>query len=64
MGAICSDLKAALYMSSTKAPVHNYIVGLGGRDVKARELVEALKKSLLWIQTSDAAKDTEWICQI
>ena len=64
-GAICSDLKAALYLSDTKAFIHNYIVGLGGRDVKARELVEAAKKSLHWIQTNESAKDTEWLnCQI
>jgi len=29
-----------------RAPVHNYIAGLGGRDVKARELAEAARCSL------------------
>lgn len=44
-GAVCSELKAALYGSQARIPVHGYIVGLGGRDVKAREL-EAVVEGL------------------
>ncbi len=42
-GALCSDLKAAFYGSRVKAPVYNYIVGLGGRDVQPAELAEAVR---------------------
>lgn len=42
-GAVCSELKAALYGSEVRIPVHGYIVGLGGRDVKARELEAAVQ---------------------
>jgi pyruvate/2-oxoacid:ferredoxin oxidoreductase alpha subunit len=45
-GALCADIKAALYGTGIDAPVHNYIAGLGGRDVKAAELAEAVRASL------------------
>ena len=48
-GALCSDVKAALYAqngSREKRPfVHNYILGLGGREIKTLELYEALHRS-------------------
>lgn len=48
-GALCSDLKSAVYPrngSSGKRPfVHNYILGLGGREIKTDQLYEALKAS-------------------
>jgi pyruvate/2-oxoacid:ferredoxin oxidoreductase alpha subunit len=45
-GSLTSDLKAAFYGTRINAPVHDHIVGLGGRDVKPRELVEAAKQAL------------------
>jgi pyruvate/2-oxoacid:ferredoxin oxidoreductase alpha subunit len=64
-GATCSDLKAALYSSNSGPTVHNYIVGIGGRDVKARELAEVAQKSLRWIQSGRLEKGAEWLnCQI
>jgi len=45
-GALCSDLTAAFYRSDVNAPIHNVIAGLGGRDVKARELAEAVSDVL------------------
>ena len=64
-GATCSDLKAALYSSEAKPAIHNYIAGIGGRDVKARELAEAARKSMLFIEGGRQEKGTEWLnCQI
>ena len=64
-GPICSDLKSVLYISDTKPVVHGYVVGLGGRDVKARELVEAVNSSLEWVNSGKSAKEIGWInCQI
>jgi pyruvate/2-oxoacid:ferredoxin oxidoreductase alpha subunit len=64
-GATCSDLKAALYGSGIQVPVHNYIVGLGGRDVKARELADAAERSLRQVKEGRPQKDTEWLnCHI
>ena len=45
-GALAADIKAALYGTGIAAPIHNFIAGLGGRDVKAHELAEAVRASL------------------
>jgi pyruvate ferredoxin oxidoreductase alpha subunit len=64
-GATCSEIKSALYGNNIKATIRNFIVGLGGRDVKARELVDAVKKSLLSLEEGAMSTDyPEWICDI
>jgi pyruvate/2-oxoacid:ferredoxin oxidoreductase alpha subunit len=64
-GATCSEIKSALYGSSVRAVIRNFIVGLGGRDVKAREMVDAVNKSLLSVKEGDLNKEyPEWICDI
>jgi pyruvate/2-oxoacid:ferredoxin oxidoreductase alpha subunit len=64
-GATCSEIKSALYGSSVRTVIRNFIVGLGGRDVKARELVDAVNKSLLSVKEGDLQKEyPEWICDI
>ena len=60
-GGLCSELKAAFYRTDIHAPVHDYIVGLGGRDVKARELVEAVKASVEAIRSGTPEKHTSWL---
>jgi len=64
-GATCSEIKSALYGSDIKAAIRNFIVGLGGRDVKARELADAVKKSIPSL--GEGVVSTyypEWICDI
>ena len=64
-GAVCSEIKSALYGSATKAAIRNFIVGLGGRDVTAREMANAVKSSLPSL--SDTTLNSEypqWICHI
>ena len=64
-GATCSEIKSALYGSPVRAVIRNFIVGLGGRDVKARELIDAVNKSLLSVKDADLNKEyPEWICDI
>jgi pyruvate/2-oxoacid:ferredoxin oxidoreductase alpha subunit len=64
-GATCSEIKSALYGTYINAAIRNYIVGLGGRDVKARELVEATKKAISSLKETVINPDyPEWICQI
>jgi pyruvate/2-oxoacid:ferredoxin oxidoreductase alpha subunit len=64
-GATCSEIKAALYGSSARAVMRNFIVGLGGRDVKAREMVDAVNRSLLSVKEGDLNREyPEWICAI
>jgi pyruvate/2-oxoacid:ferredoxin oxidoreductase alpha subunit len=44
-GALYADIKSALYSSQDKPLVHNYIVGLGGREIKTQQLLDALHES-------------------
>jgi len=71
-GPICSDLKSALYTGVCSAPVrastpnsgpavHGYIAGLGGRDVKARELADAARRSVSRVDEGQSDKETEWV---
>ncbi len=64
-GATCSEIKSALYGSPAKAVIRNFIVGLGGRDVKARELADAVSKSMVSLKEGVINKEyPEWICSI
>ncbi len=60
-GALCSDIKAALYGTGINPPLHNFIAGLGGRDVKAREIFEAVQTSLNEMNSQNAQNKTIWI---
>ena len=60
-GGLCSDLKAAFYGSDIRAVIHDYVAGLGGRDVKSRELVEAVKSSLARIAAGERELKTTWL---
>jgi len=60
-GALCSELKAAFYGTNMRMPIHNYVVGLGGRDVKARELAEAVRLSTDAIATGETEPITKWL---
>jgi pyruvate/2-oxoacid:ferredoxin oxidoreductase alpha subunit len=60
-GALCTDLKAALYGTDIQVPIHNYIAGLGGRDIKPREISEATEDSLKIIASGIREHKTTWI---
>lgn len=45
-GALYADVKSALYSAETRPFVHNYIVGLGGREIKTQHLHDALTESI------------------
>lgn len=64
-GATCSEIKSALYGSRVNAIIRNFIVGLGGRDVKAREIADAVRKSLLSLEEGGPNIEyPEWICHM
>lgn len=64
-GATCSEIKSALYGTYINASIRNFIVGLGGRDVKARELADATRKAIASLKETVINPDyPEWICQI
>ena len=60
-GGLCSEIKAAFYRTGIAAPVHDYVVGLGGRDVKSRELIEAVKSSMAAIESGSPEKPVTWL---
>lgn len=63
-GGLTSDLKAALYGSGISVPVIDFIAGLGGRDVKTGDLLEASRGALERYDAGDRASRTVWInCQ-
>lgn len=58
-GPLYGDIKSALYRSSDRPLVHNYILGLGGREIKTQHLVDALTESCT---SPDTIEDTpRWI---
>lgn len=64
-GIISSEIKSALYGNNTPTAIRNFIVGLGGRDVKAREIVEATKRSVDSLESNILnIEHPEWICYI
>jgi len=44
-GALYADLKSALYRTENRPFVHNYILGLGGREIKTPDLLNAFRTS-------------------
>ena len=59
-GALCSDIKSALYRHAGGRPfVVNYILGLGGREITTQDLCEALRASCS--PDGDAGEETRWI---
>ncbi len=60
-GALCSDLKAALYATDIAAPIHNVVAGLGGRDVKAREIAEETRLFLRALDGGVRETPTTWL---
>jgi len=64
-GATCNEIKAALYGNGTSAAVRNFIVGLGGRDVKARDLTDAVRRALSSLDKGTLSDEyAQWICEI
>jgi pyruvate/2-oxoacid:ferredoxin oxidoreductase alpha subunit len=58
-GPLFSDIKSALYHCQERPLLQNYILGLGGREIRTRALYEALKDSCAG---PDKAMDTpKWI---
>lgn len=44
-GALYADIKSALYHCADRPLIHNYILGLGGREIKTRDLIDAVRTS-------------------
>lgn len=57
-GALFADIKASLYPCDRHPFVHNYILGLGGREIKTVDLIDALRRSCVNGATGDTP---EWL---
>lgn len=44
-GALYADIKSALYNCTDRPRLHNYILGLGGREIRTRDLIDAVRTS-------------------
>lgn len=58
-GALYADIKSALYSCEEKPTIQNYILGLGGREIKTGQLLEVLTEAC---NSPGTAEDTpRWI---
>lgn len=61
-GALATELKAALYSRNGHRPLlRNYIVGLGGKDVKPADLLEAARDTLQGLETGTLRDRPLWL---
>jgi len=64
MGPLASDIRSALYRNSSekgKTPfVHSYILGLGGRNIRNKDLVDALRNSCKEGESTDMSDTLKW----
>jgi pyruvate/2-oxoacid:ferredoxin oxidoreductase alpha subunit len=44
-GPLCADIKSALYPQRQRPFIHNYILGLGGREILNADLADAIRRS-------------------
>lgn len=58
-GALYADIKSALYSCEKRPYLHNYILGLGGREIKTQDLLDALTASCQ--APESVGDDTRWI---
>jgi pyruvate/2-oxoacid:ferredoxin oxidoreductase alpha subunit len=58
-GALYSDIKSALYRNDNRPFVHNYILGLGGREIKTPDLLHAFRTSCTDFRK--IGDDPQWI---
>lgn len=58
-GALFSDIKSALYPVADRPALRNYILGLGGREIRTADLADALRSSCS--ASADNTDTPEWI---
>ncbi len=61
-GALASELKAALFSHNSNRPlVYNFILGLGGKDVKPSDLLEAARATMQGFENGQPQGCPHWI---
>jgi pyruvate/2-oxoacid:ferredoxin oxidoreductase alpha subunit len=61
-GALMTELKACLYRENGNSPVlSNFIVGLGGKDVSAADLLQSARESIAAGKSGKLPEKPQWI---
>jgi 2-oxoisovalerate ferredoxin oxidoreductase alpha subunit len=60
-GALFTELKSALYHLEEKPIVLGFIAGLGGRDIRIRDLTRAARKALNALRNGAKYPEEEWV---
>jgi len=60
-GALATELKAALFIHDRRPQVYNYILGLGGRDVKPLDLFDVAKEALDLAKQNKSLEQPRWL---
>ncbi len=60
-GALCTEIKGVLFGTESRPAIYNYIAGLGGRDVKSRELEAAAAECWTDLEAGRREKKTTWL---
>ncbi len=61
-GALFGDIKAALYAGDKRPAVENFIVGLGGREIRTETLYDTLKQACRGIDKDiDVDDEPQWV---
>ncbi len=61
-GALATELKAALFSTNGGHPsVFNYIVGLGGKDVKPSDLLDAARDAMAHMEEGRVQEHPKWL---
>ncbi|MBN2061817.1 MAG: pyruvate ferredoxin oxidoreductase [Deltaproteobacteria bacterium] len=58
-GMLYADIRSALYDCQERPMVNNFIVGIGGREIKTRDLYNTMKDS--WVKRRATSDTPEWI---
>ncbi|UCH70899.1 MAG: pyruvate ferredoxin oxidoreductase, partial [Candidatus Bathyarchaeota archaeon] len=60
-GALFTEIKSSLYTLDEKPLVLGFIAGLGGRDIRVRNLTRAARKALDALRKGVAYPEEEWV---
>jgi len=60
-GILCYELKSALYQLKNRPFIKGYIVGLGGRDVVAKDLIDGVYRAIELEKKNEYSEQTEFI---
>jgi len=60
-GALFTEIKSSLYSLDERPKVLGFVAGLGGRDVRVRDLVKMVRKAYYAVGSGKSYPDEEWV---